>query len=69
LSLGLTEPLEVLNTIMVGNSLCFSTVYNTAPIGWRFMSFDCQKLDRLAGTKSGQTISFDTSQDFDDILS
>jgi hypothetical protein len=69
LGLGLTETLEVLNTITVGNSLSFPMVHYTAPIGCSFMSYDCQKLDRLAETKSGQTIDFGASQDFDKISS
>jgi hypothetical protein len=60
--------LEVPNTITVGNSLSFLTVHNTAPISWRFTSYDCQKLDWFAETKSGQTIPFGTSQDFDESL-
>jgi hypothetical protein len=44
------------------------TVHNTAPISWRFTSYDCQKLDWFAETKSGQTIPFGTSQDFDESL-
>jgi hypothetical protein len=55
LGLRLTEMLEVPNTITVGNSLSFLTVHNTAPISWRFTSYDCQKLDWFAETKSGQT--------------
>jgi hypothetical protein len=45
LGLGLTETLEVLNTITVGNTLSFMRVYNTAPIDRQFMSYDCWKLD------------------------
>jgi hypothetical protein len=50
LGLRFSETLEVPNTITVGNSLSFHTVHNTAPIGWRFMTYDCQKLDRSAET-------------------
>jgi hypothetical protein len=46
LGLGLTETPEVLNTIMVDNSLIFPMVHNMAPNGERFMSYDCRKLDR-----------------------
>jgi hypothetical protein len=51
LGLGLTETLEVPNTIMVGNSLSFTTVHNMARIGWRFMSYDYRKLDRSTETE------------------
>jgi hypothetical protein len=68
LGLRLTEMLEVPNTITVGNSLSFLTVHNMALISWRFTSYDCQKLDWFAETKSGQTIPFGTSQDFDESL-
>jgi hypothetical protein len=43
---GLTETLEVPNTITVGNSLSFSMVHNMAPYSQWFMSYGCQKLDR-----------------------
>jgi hypothetical protein len=49
--IGLTETPEVPNTITVGNSLSSPTVYNTAPISWRFMSYDYRKLDRSAETE------------------
>jgi hypothetical protein len=49
--IGLTETPEVSNTITVGNSLISPTVYDMAPISWRFMSYDCQKLDRSTETE------------------
>jgi hypothetical protein len=51
LGLGLTETLEVPNTIIVGNSLSFPMVYQTAPVGRRFESYDCRKLDWSAETE------------------
>jgi hypothetical protein len=51
LGFGLAETLKVLNTIMVGNSLSFLMVCNMTPSGWRFLSYDCQKLDRSAETE------------------
>jgi hypothetical protein len=51
LSLGLTKIPEVPNTITVGNYISFLMVHNMAPIGWRFMSYDCWKLDQLAETE------------------
>jgi hypothetical protein len=40
LGLELTKNLEVPNTIMVGNSLSFPMIHNTAPIGSQFTSYD-----------------------------
>jgi hypothetical protein len=51
LCLGLTKTPEVSNTSTVGNSLSIPTVHHTAPIGWRFTSYDCRKLDRSAETE------------------
>jgi hypothetical protein len=67
LGLRLTKTSEVLNTITVGNSLRFPIVHNTAPNEWRFMNYDCQNSTGLLKQKSGQTIPFNISQEFDEI--
>jgi hypothetical protein len=48
LGLGLAETLNVPNTIMVGNSLSLPMVHTMAPNDWRFMSYNCRKIDRFA---------------------
>jgi hypothetical protein len=48
LGLGLTKTPEVPNTVTVGNSVIFPMVHNTVPNSLRFMSYDCQKLNRSA---------------------
>jgi hypothetical protein len=48
LGVGLAETPEVPNAIMVGNSLSFPMVCNTAPNNRRFMSYGYWKLDRSA---------------------
>jgi hypothetical protein len=48
LVVGLAETPEVPNTIMVGHSLSFLIVHNTAPNGQQFLSYSCQKLDGSA---------------------
>jgi hypothetical protein len=64
LGLRLTETPEAPDTIMVDNSLSFLMAHHMSPIGWRFMSYDCRKLDRSAEQKSGQTIPLGISQGF-----
>jgi hypothetical protein len=51
LGFELTETLEVLNTIKVGNYLRFLMVNNTSTNGWRFTSYGCRKLNRSAETE------------------
>jgi hypothetical protein len=47
----LAKTLEVPNTIMVGNSLSFPIVHNTASNGRQFMSYSYRNLDRSAVTE------------------
>jgi hypothetical protein len=47
LGLRLPKTPEVLNTIMVDNSIIFLMVHNTALNGWRFTSYDYRKLNRF----------------------
>jgi hypothetical protein len=51
LGIELAETPKVPHTIKVEKSLRFPTIHNMAPIGRRFMSYDCQKLDRSAETE------------------
>jgi hypothetical protein len=64
MGLGLTEVPEVPSTITDANSLCFLMVYNTAPNGRRFMSYDCRKLDRFAESEFWANSTFRTKSEF-----
>jgi hypothetical protein len=48
LGLGLAKTTEVPQTITLGKSLSFPMVHQTAPKGWQFTSYGCQKLDWFA---------------------
>jgi hypothetical protein len=49
---------------MVGNSLSFPMVYNMAPNGKRFTSYDCRKLDRFAESEFWEDWTFWSNSGF-----